>query len=125
MATRKSKLSKALKLLEVAKALISDKRKWCTGCLFQDDAGDESSCSNASKYCALGATYAQAGSDLMSASPTYIDEAISRLTAAADRLYPGLVVTDVNDRKGHAAVMKMYDMAIRSARGALARVSRR
>jgi hypothetical protein len=108
----KASLRKTLKLLEDAKSRIEDKKNWCQGQLIDEDG----------RMCALGAIWGT--------KETFVDHtsyASTRLLMAVERLYPGtyMGVSDVNDEKGHSAVMRMYDSAIRSVKSSIAQAGRR
>jgi hypothetical protein len=101
-------MSKTLKVqvIEKARALIEDERHWCRGELARD-VNASSICptdSGAERRCALGALIAaayQITNDLSRA----IDLAIS----AVRPLYGSATLVNVNDVRGHTAVLALLD----------------
>jgi hypothetical protein len=98
-------------LLRNAKSLISNPERWCQGAhsLRANGAHCLGSDPDAVAWCAGGAVW-RIGSD----NPAVRDEALRILTLAARETF-GEDHLAVNDRLGHAAVMRMLDVAIRLA----------
>ncbi len=101
-------MSKALKLqvIEKARALIEDERHWCRGELARD-MNAQSICptdSGAKRHCALGALIAAAYQITNDLSRAH-DLAIS----AVRPLYGSATLVNVNDVRGHAAVLALLD----------------
>lgn len=101
-----------------ARARIADKRRWTRHVLARDWRRYECPAPHpvAVRWCAVGALQAEC----TTVTPTIhgwhfaLNDAL--LTAARDRLEQAVGsrdVTVVNDRKGHAAVLAMFDEAIR------------
>jgi hypothetical protein len=93
--------------LEQARALISDESRWTTGANARTQTGVliKARSEGAKRWCASGALYAVG-------DPTC--EARVLLAQAANDLF-GDSPTLVNDYRGHAAVLAMYDIAIESS----------
>jgi hypothetical protein len=99
-------------VLEEARDLIANERYWTTGAFARDRLGMKVSPRNesASQWCAIGALERVQ----ICWPPSPIDHYAARiLYRARPRPY---VVTEVNDRLGHEAVLAMYDRAIALAR---------
>jgi hypothetical protein len=101
---------KRVDILKKAKALIEPSGKWCRGAYARDRHGCSvpSHSGIAVKWCALGALGAVAGD-----YPKMVCVE-SLLVLVADKLY-GLSLTETNDKRGKAAVLRCYDAAIRRA----------
>jgi hypothetical protein len=101
-------MSKPLKvqIIENARALIEDERHWCRGALARDMNG-VSVCptdSRAARRCALGALIAAAYQITNDFGRAH-DLAIS----AVRPLHGGATLVNVNDVRGHAAVLALLD----------------
>ncbi len=89
--------------LRESKARITDPAKWCVGV-------------EECKECALTAVYRDDSGQL-------IDDAVEALNQAALAMHADLYESNLepaaalNDTYGHAAVMRMYDLAIESEEG--------
>ena len=98
-----------VQILERARALIDDQRRWCRGDLARDamNVSVGPTDSNAERRCALGALVAAAcefTNDLHLAH---------ELAMTAMRPYVGATaLTHINDTEGHAAVLTLFDIAI-------------
>jgi hypothetical protein len=98
-------------ILRKARANIVDITKWCKG--IEDG-----------KVCALNAVYAPSGAQLLGMQEELATRA---LDLAATQMYPkssGAVcglrpAAYVNDKYGHAAALRMYDIAIYNEEGLL------
>jgi hypothetical protein len=64
----------------------------------------------ASSFCSVGAIFRVAGVDSEPAR-----RAIRLLGLVADRIYPDHTIIDVNDWFGHAAVIRVFEAAIKEA----------
>jgi hypothetical protein len=107
-------------ILRAAKAKITEPAKWCQEASALDSEGKVVQChsSRAARWCALGA--------LWSSGAAYPYFAYEYLLSAAKNLYPGeWSVSNVNDSADHAAVMVLYDEAIRLAEGEATRLAKR
>ena len=98
-----------LQIVEKARALISDEKHWCRRHLAEDGNGVSVSPTSASaiKWCALGALIAtayQLTHDL-DAAHQLGDEVLSPGYRAATLMH-------VNDTRGHAAVLALFDEVI-------------
>jgi hypothetical protein len=98
-------------LLSRAKSLISNPERWCQGAhsVRADGTHCLGSDPKAIAWCAGGAVWRIGGDNR-----AVRDEALRTLTLAARETF-GEDHIAVNDRLGHAAVMKMLDVAIRLA----------
>jgi hypothetical protein len=104
-------LSKPLKLhvIERARSLIGDEQHWCCGSLAQDATGGEISATSASavKRCGLGALIAAAY------ELTHDFDAAYKLGHTVLRPHCGTAtLVHVNDCRGHAAVLALFDEVI-------------
>lgn len=102
--------------LRAAKALIADPANWITG--FYAATSDERAigwdCANACKFCAVGAL-----ARVENKSPKQVEQAdeldagyfLNKAAGETNDYHPHRV----NDARGHAAVMAMYDRAIELA----------
>ena len=107
-------MSRPLKLqvVETARALIADEQHWCRSHLAQDLNGIAVSPTSASamKRCGLGALIAAAY------QLTHDLDAAHRLGHDALRpLYGQSTLIYVNDTRGHAAVLALFDEVIAAA----------
>jgi hypothetical protein len=104
-------MSKSLKvqIVEKARALIEDERHWCRGELARDvDAlSVRPTDSRAEKRCALGALIAAAYEITKDQSQAH-EIAIS----AVRPLHGTATLVNVNDVRGHAAVLALFDEVI-------------
>jgi hypothetical protein len=96
-------MSKTLKVqvIEKARALIEDERHWCRGVNASSICPTDS---GAERRCALGALIAAAYQITNDLSRAY-DLAIS----AVRRLYGSATLVNVNDVRGHTAVLALLD----------------
>ncbi len=98
--------------LREAKARIADPSKWCVGVVYDGDC----------KECAVTAVYKVADNTERVPSET-AERAVEALNHAAIQMHPSCGVGDLqpaaelNDTHGHAAVMRMYDLAIENEEG--------
>jgi hypothetical protein len=104
-------LSRPLKLqiVEQARALIADGRHWCRGQLAEDATGAAvfPTSANAVKRCGLGAVIAAA----YQLTEDY--DAANELAHNALRPHYGITtLVHVNDLRGHAAVLALFDEVI-------------
>ena len=100
-----------LQILEAARALIEDEQHWCRGVLAQDEWGNSVVPTNvrADRRCGLGALIAAA----YQFTGDY-DQAMALGTSVVRRSCARIV--GVNDAKGHAAMLALFDEAIEAAR---------
>jgi hypothetical protein len=96
-------------IVERARAFIADEQYWCRGELARDVNGEEVSPTSASavKRCALGAVIA-AAQELMQNSDAAHDFAFKALRPQ----YGTATLVRVNDMRGHAAVLALFDDVI-------------
>lgn len=98
-----------VQILERARALIADERHWCSG-HFARDAGGlavDPTERSAVRRCAMGALIAAAHE--ITSHPALAHE----LAATSMRpLVGATALTHINDDEGHAAVLKLIDLAI-------------
>jgi hypothetical protein len=98
-----------VQILERARALIADERRWCTGDLARDARGFPVSPtdSSAGQRCALGAL-------VVAAHEFTRDPDLARhlATTAMRPLVGATALTHINDAEGHAAVLELFDLAI-------------
>ena len=104
-------MSKPLKLqiVEAARILIADEQHWCRGHLAQDASGVAVSprSARAAKRCGLGAVIAAAD------QLTHDFDAAHALAQNALRpRYGPATLVHVNDARGHAAVLALFDEVI-------------
>jgi hypothetical protein len=104
-------LSRPLKIqiVERARALIADEQHWCRGELARD-AKCRGICplsDSATKRCGLGALIT-AAYEITSGHPSAYDLAIR----AMQPLYGTATLVKVNDIRGHAAVLALFDEVI-------------
>lgn len=92
-----------LDTLKAARELISDPRRWTQGCYARDELGNKTLCdaSDACQWCALGSLLHYRA-----------DISTFRLLSQAAHNIHDAKADSVNDRLGHAAVLKMFDAAI-------------
>jgi hypothetical protein len=98
-----------VQIVERARALIADESHWCRGELARDPKG-RGVCpmsDGAVKRCGLGAL-------IMAAYQITTDrqEAISLAIKAVRPLYGSATLMQVNDTRGHAAVLALFDEVI-------------
>jgi hypothetical protein len=103
-----------IQIVERARALIADEQHWCRGELARDIGGDGvcPTSAGAVKRCALGAVIAAAHEfthDLDSAN----DFAFKALRPQ----YGTATLVRVNDMRGHAAVLSLFDKVIAAENG--------
>ena len=96
-------------IVERARAFIADEQHWCRGELAQNVNGEEVCPTSASavKRCALGAVIA-AAHELMRNSDAAHDFAFKALRPK----YGTATLVRVNDMRGHAAVLALFDDVI-------------
>ena len=103
-----------IQIVERARALIADETHWCRGELARDVNGEEvcPTSASAEKWCALGAVIAAAY------------ELTNDLDAAHDFAFKALrpqygtaTLVRVNDMRGHAAVLSLFDRVIAAENG--------
>jgi hypothetical protein len=109
--SRRLILSKPLKIqiVELARALIADEQHWCTHNLALDNngIGVSPTSSRAVKRCALGALIAAAN------QLTHDFDAAYKLGhEALARIGHHVILMHVNDVRGHAAVLALFDQVI-------------
>jgi hypothetical protein len=94
-------------ILALAQEKIRDPQHWCRGRLALDAEGQDTQPfgDDAVRWCAAGAVSAVAYTRLNS-------DVLNALTGAAVRRFGSGIIT-VNDSSGHAAVMEIYDIAIK------------
>ena len=104
-------MSKPLKfqIIERAKALIQDEHNWCRGYLAVDADGisADPTGQEAVKRCALGA--------LAAAAYQLTNDSVRSYELAANALRPlcgSNTVVLVNDHRGHAAILTLFDEAL-------------
>jgi|SRR5680860_1314629 len=98
-----------VKIVEKARALIADEQHWCRGLLAQDASGASVLATSASavKRCGLGAVIAAAY------QLTHDYDAANELAHKALRPRYGVAtLVQVNDMRGHAAVLALFDEVI-------------
>lgn len=100
-----------VQILERARALIADQQHWCPGDLARDARGFSVSPIDrcARRRCALGALIAAANE--FTSDP---DLAHHLATTAMRPLVGATSLTHINDSEGHAAVLDLFDLAIRA-----------
>ena len=103
-----------IQIVERARALIADGQHWCRGDLARDTNGEEVSPTAASavKRCGLGAVIA-AAHELTHDSDAAHDFAFKALRPP----YSTATLVRVNDMRGHAAVLALFDTVIAAANG--------
>jgi hypothetical protein len=101
-----------LQIFERARALIADEQHWCRGHLAQDAGGVAVSPRSASavKRCGLGAVIA-AAYELTHDFDAAHDLAHNALPAR----YGPATLVHINDMRGHAAVLALFDEVIAAA----------
>ena len=104
-----------LQVLERARALIEDKRRWCSGDLARDAMGlsINPTDNNAEQRCALGALLAaayQLTGDLKNAQEVAM--------TAMRPIIGATSLTHTNDIEGHTAMLALFDLAIAVQRNA-------
>ena len=102
-----------IQVVERARSLIADAQRWCRGDLARDVNDEEVSPTAASavKWCALGAVIAAAY------ELTHEIEAAHDLAFKALRpQYGTSTLVRVNDMRGHAAVLALFDEVIAAER---------
>jgi hypothetical protein len=104
-------MAKPLKfqIIERAKELIQDERHWCRGYLAIDASGASAdpTSTDAVRRCALGALIA-AAYQLTNSK----EQSCELATTALRPLYGSNTVVLVNDHKGYAAVLALFDEAM-------------
>jgi hypothetical protein len=98
-----------LQIVERARALIADEQHWCRGLLAQDVSGASVLATSASavRRCGLGAVIAAA----YQLANDY--DAANELAHNALRPHYGIsTLVHVNDMRGHAAVLALFDEVI-------------
>jgi hypothetical protein len=104
-------MAKPLKfqIIERAKELIQDERRWCKGSLAVDASGRsiDPTSSEAIRRCALGALIAAAYQ--LTNNTLWAQELAEN---ALKPLYGASTVVLTNDHQGHAAVLTLFDEAI-------------
>jgi hypothetical protein len=98
-----------VQIVEKARALIADEQHWCRGLLAQDASGASVLATSASavKRCGLGAVVAAAY------QLTHDFDAANELAHNALRPRYGVAtLVQVNDMRGHAAVLALFDEVI-------------
>ena len=101
-----------VRILERARTLIAEERHWCRGDLALDAGGQPVSPmdSSAKRRCALGALVAAAYE--ITSDP---DLAHRLATTAVRPLAGATSLTHINDSKGHAAVLALFNLALAEA----------
>lgn len=90
-----------------ARSLIEKEEDWCKGEYAKTDENGHM------RYCALGALFHNHwGKDQWTSIEKQAETA---LTMAAKELYPPLSLTEANDKYGHQAALKIYDLAIQKS----------
>jgi len=99
----------ALDNIKKARDLISDESRWCRGACAKDKSGRERDpwSDEAAKWCMIGAVYRYKGGYPM--WNTTLECTMLANTAA----FRKREVAVINDKDGHAAVLKAVDSAIR------------
>jgi len=95
-----------LQIVEKARALIADEQHWCRGLLAQDASGASvfATSANVVKRCGLGAVIAAAY------QLTHDFDAANELAHKALRPHYGTAtLVQVNDTRGHADVLALFD----------------
>ena len=101
-----------LQIVEQARSLIADKQHWCRGQLAEDANGVSvfPTSASAAKRCGLGAVIAAAY------RLTQDYDAANELAHNALRPHCGIsTLVHVNDERGHAAVLALFDKVIAAA----------
>jgi hypothetical protein len=100
-------------IVERARALIANEKDWCRGVLARDHLGDavDPTDPNASRRCAYGALVAAAYELVRDVS-----EAHNLAVGAARANCCCSSLIGINDHFGHAAVLELFDKALRDAR---------
>lgn len=99
-----------VQIIEEARALIADKEKWCRRQMALDIDGVPvcANDANARKMCAYGA--------LIAAAHRWTEDsgrAFALTSTAATRFGGSEALIRINDARGHAAVLALFDEAIR------------
>ena len=100
-----------VQIITRARSLIEDKERWCSGAVALDARGTTVSpiSSQATKRCALGALIASAYEIINDYGQANI------LAINAVRSFQGIsTLVNINDARGHAAVLAFFDEAIAS-----------
>ena len=103
-----------IQIVERARALIADKQHWCRGELARDVNGEGVCPTSASalKRCALGAVIAAAHELTHN-----LDSANDFAFKALRPRYGTATLVRVNDMRGHAAVLALFDTVIAAKSG--------
>src|SRR6476646_3841942 len=99
-----------IQIVERARALIADKQHWCCGQLARDVNGEGvfvPTSASAVKRCALGAVIAAAHELTHN-----LDSANDLAFKALRPRYGTATLVRVNDMRGHAAVLALFDTVI-------------
>ena len=98
-----------IQVVERARALIADEQHWCRGELARDVNGEEVCPTSASavKWCALG-TVTAAAHELTHDLDAALDFAFKALRPQ----YGTATLVRINDMRGHAAVLALFDDVI-------------
>lgn len=102
-----------LEILIAAREKIADPEKWTREALARDSNGKrcEPTSPNAVSWCAQGSAVAVSGGVALRTIKAALTQACRRQFPRGDWMAP-IWPGDVNDEKGHAAVMEMFDRAI-------------
>ena len=103
-----------IQIVERARTLIADKQHWCRGELARDVSGEGVCPTSASavKRCALGAVIAAAHELTHN-----LDSANDFAFKALRPRYGTATLVRVNDMRGHAAVLALFDTVISAENG--------
>lgn len=98
-------------MLAEARALILDPANWCQEAFARDERGRSVEACHGVRFCALGALHRV----YTPATNTEYCLELRALGIAAKKLYDSSMI-QVNDNRGHAAVIAVYDEAINGLR---------
>ena len=102
-------------ILEKAKAIIEDEKNWCQHVFAMNSEGKKvlELEDDAARWCAVGSFTKANVSYKYDCNSEVEFECLKNAASEIGSDYECNEVTYVNDRLGHAAVMKMYDLAIK------------
>lgn len=108
--TTREELRAVRDVLVRARARIEDPSRWCRFGYAEDGVGNRALATDSvsTRFCALGSVIAELGADRRDA---FQREIVGYLSRSSDELF-GELPARVNDYRGHAAVMAIYDRAI-------------
>ena len=105
--------------LVAARELISDKKRW-TQCAYARNKYRKScnpSNRSAVKFCGLGALIREVTPDRYAEAKHFLNLAAKQIQTEDGLPGRGTTAIQINDDRGHVAVLRMYDRAIEIAEG--------